>query len=213
MAAKDILAFIEDLLRKFENRGIDIKAFEKDFDEGTLYATDILSKLQDADIDLDSINVKFLIPELLFDLAQNAEQAGHPWVCAELLYQSAVMSEAAIEWWERNRSALTISEIRQHHQWGPLIEYLAEGQPITDEIRLLIIEMLSGKIKRAAGGSRSIKPYIIAGRMVADVEQLERQGWPTEAAVKEVATNYKVSDRTVYRALELDDFRGLRMTD
>jgi hypothetical protein len=39
MAAKDILAFIEDLLRKFENRGIDIKAFEKDFDEGALYAS------------------------------------------------------------------------------------------------------------------------------------------------------------------------------
>ena len=93
------------------------------------------------------------------------------------------------------------------------MEYLAEGQPITDEMRLLIIEMLSGKIKRAAGGSKSIKPYIIAAQMVVEVEQLERQGWPTEAAVKQVATNYKVSDRTVYRALELDVFRGLRLTN
>jgi len=210
MAAQDLLEAKDRLLQLMEEKGIDTAKFEADFQEGLFVVTGIMWKFQEAGIDIDAVEVKSFIIDLLSEQAQEAHEAGENMFSVGLKYHAILLSEQCEEWFKRERLPLTIREVRENGEWGPLVEYLADGEPITEELRYLLAEMLSGKIKRAKGRPKSIKPFLRAGQMIADVQRLEHQGWLTEAAVKQVALEYKVSDRTVYRALDLDPVRRVR---
>jgi hypothetical protein len=85
--------------------------------------------------------------------------------------------------------------------FGPLITYLKAGYELTPSTRQVLIDILCGKLKKPQGRPKHsrISDYC---RISEDVHIMRARGMPVEAAVKQVAADRRVHEKTVYNAIK-----------
>ena len=94
---------------------------------------------------------------------------------------------------------------RQYSDFDALIFLLNEGGPITREVRTLLVDILTGELKRRPRGRHKDKgTYIRSWQMTLHVEELQKQEeWKKkDAAIEQVAKEFGVTTRTVERAIK-----------
>jgi hypothetical protein len=83
-----------------------------------------------------------------------------------------------------------------------LISYVQLGGAIRDDVREVIVDILKGELKRAKHRPSKAQTLFRAKRMFWRLTELQAQGARTESAVAQVAEEFGVSGKTVYRALK-----------
>jgi len=93
------------------------------------------------------------------------------------------------------------SAARFEGDWEPLIRLIREGGPITDDVRALLLDILQGKLKKPRGRARDNDRPSRIWKMALAVENLQKQGWKTTAAVAHVVKEFGTHTRTVQHAM------------
>ena len=93
--------------------------------------------------------------------------------------------------------------VRDYGHRKHLIKHIADGEPLTKELRGVLLEILTGKLKRWEGRPRQ-ESYNFRHFIASQIEHLQKEKGVAKrtAAVMQIAQEYKVSERTVWRALE-----------
>ena len=87
---------------------------------------------------------------------------------------------------------------------GPLADLLHSGAELTPDLRNLVVKILRGELRRPNHRQKRLKTLLHQRDIARRVHELERDGWKSTAAVRQVEEEFNCSDKTVRNALRED---------
>ena len=86
--------------------------------------------------------------------------------------------------------------------WAPLIEYLESDWPMTMKVRKVLAKILKGELKRPNNRAPKEKTSWKYQGIACMIGGLKFEGLPTTSIVAQVASSYKLSERTIYKVMD-----------